>query len=145
MSDLYSEEVYKNVEPVQVHQDRLNVASKKAKQTISAEYKPKFDAVNNEYNTAVANYKASVANDPSIKQVVNEYDAKNVAELQRGVNEGVLSVEEANAMLTSKDSMDARSAYINGVVDQKYGAQLKTAYNKYLTGINVLTIKETLV
>jgi hypothetical protein len=141
LSEWYSEDVYKNVQPVQVYQDKLNAASKKAKQTISAEYKPKFDAVNNEYNSAITNYKASVANDPSIKQAVNEYDAKNVAELQRGVNEGVLSVEQANAMLTSKDSMDARSAYINGIVDKKYGTELKTAYNKYLTGVNVLNNK----
>jgi hypothetical protein len=138
MSDLYSEDVFKNVEPAQVYQDRLNAAAKKVKQTISAEYDPKFNAVNGEYEKAIANYKSSVANDPSIRQAVDEYDAKSIAELQKGVDSGTLSPEEANAMLTSKDSVKARNAYINGVVDQKYGPQLKTAYNKYLTDVNVL-------
>ena len=138
VSAVVSEEVYKNVEPAQVHQDRLKAAARKVKQTISAEYNPKIDAVNNEYNSFVANYKASLANDPSIKQAVDEYDAKSIAALEKGIKEGVLTPDEANAMLRSKSSIDARNTYINGVVDQKYGPELKTKYNKYLSEINVL-------
>ena len=138
VTGLYSEDVYKNVEPIQVHQDRLKASAKKAKQTIDAEYNPKFDAVNNEYSSFVAKYKASLAGDPSIKQAVDEYDAKSIEALQMGVQDGTLSADEANAMLRSKSSLDARSAYINGVIDKKYGAELKSKYDKYLTGISVL-------
>ena len=143
VSAVYSEDVYKNVEPVQVHQDRLKAAAKKVKQITDAEYKPKFDAVNNEYDSYIANYKASLANDPTIKQAVDQYDAKSIAALEKGVRDGVLSADEANAMLRSKNSLDARNTYINGVIDQKYGGELKAKYNKYLSGINVLNNRRT--
>jgi hypothetical protein len=128
----------KGVEPMSTFQNRYTNAVKNAEKIATEEYRPKVEAVTNEYKSAIETYKQNVASDPSIKQAVDEYDAQNIAKLQEGVNKGALTVEQANAMLTGKDSMDARNAYINKMVDEKHGKPLGEAYNKYLSDVSTL-------
>jgi len=129
---------YKGVEPFSTFQDKYTNAVKNAEKIATEEYRPKIEAVTNEYKNAIATYKTNVANDPTIKQAVDQYDAQNIAKLQDGVNKGVLTVEQANALLTGKDSVDARNAFINTMVDEKHGKPLGEAYNKYLSDVSTL-------
>lgn len=138
IQEAVGEDFAKGVEPFSTYQNRYKLAVKAAEKIAKAEYSPKVEAVTNEYKSALETYKKNVASDPSIRQAVDEYDAQNIARLQEGVNKGVLTVEQANAMLTGKDSMDARNAYINKIVDEKHGKPLNEAYNKYLSNVSVL-------
>jgi hypothetical protein len=133
-----SSDFLKGVEPISTYQDRYKQAVKNIEKIAKEEYRPKVDAVTNEYKSAIETYKQNVASDPSIKQAVDEYDAQNIARLQEGVNKGALTVEQANEMLTSKESMDARNAYINKMVDEKHGKPLNEAYDKYLSNVSTL-------
>lgn len=138
IQEAVGEDFAKGVEPFSTYQNRYKLAVKAAEKIAKAEYSPKVEAVTNEYKSAIEAYKQNVASDPSIKQAVDEYDAQNIARLQEGVNKGALTVEQANSMLTGKEAMDARNAYINKTVDEKHGKPLNEAYNKYLSNVSVL-------
>lgn len=138
--DEKAQEALKNFAPIQEANKSYQLGSEQLNETLSKEYKPVFEQVSNSYKLKVAEIDAVSKNDPEIEGQIKLMQDQEVAKLQKQVDAGEITPDEANAYLQNEFSKKVNEQY-NALKSQKYGSQYDAAYRSYLDEYNGISKK----
>ena len=108
-------------------------------QSLKAEFQPQINAYDEEYKTKLNALNLKVESDPELNNYANSLYKENFSKYQSLVNQGAITVEQANQEMNSPQNLESINAKIIEKANEKYGKDFEaelTTYQKQLNELN---------